>query len=72
MVHEVLSYDQPPEEQRNGRPGDGLSQAESEEAVFLQTLSSVHSIVLDWTPGSFIDSVGAKAIKQVLFGWATG
>lgn len=28
-------------------------------------LVSVHSIILDWTLVCFIDSVGAKAIKQV-------
>lgn len=44
---------------RNGEPT-------SEEAVFLEPLGSVHSIILDWTAVNFIDSVGAKAIKQVL------
>ncbi|KAJ0037047.1 hypothetical protein NL108_016423 [Boleophthalmus pectinirostris] len=40
---------------------------DSEEAVFIQTLSSpVHSIVLDWSCVGFIDSVGAKAVKQVI------
>uniref|UniRef100_A0A3P9PDV5 Solute carrier family 26 member 5 n=1 Tax=Poecilia reticulata TaxID=8081 RepID=A0A3P9PDV5_POERE len=38
----------------------------AKEAVFLEPLSSVHSIILDWTAVNFIDSVGAKAIKQVL------
>uniref|UniRef100_A0A8C4IQS5 Solute carrier family 26 member 5 n=1 Tax=Dicentrarchus labrax TaxID=13489 RepID=A0A8C4IQS5_DICLA len=38
-----------------------------EEAVFLEPLSTVHSIILDWTAANFIDSVGAKAIKQVHF-----
>uniref|UniRef100_A0A8C9YHL5 Solute carrier family 26 member 5 n=1 Tax=Sander lucioperca TaxID=283035 RepID=A0A8C9YHL5_SANLU len=36
------------------------------EAVFLEPLSTVHSIILDWTPACYIDSVGAKAIKQVI------
>uniref|UniRef100_A0A8D3C2J0 Solute carrier family 26 member 5 n=1 Tax=Scophthalmus maximus TaxID=52904 RepID=A0A8D3C2J0_SCOMX len=35
------------------------------EVVHLKTPNAVHSIVLDWTPVTFIDSVGAKAIKQV-------
>ncbi|CAN9508079.1 unnamed protein product [Ophioblennius macclurei] len=57
VIHEVLP--------QNGGPGD----SHSEEAVFLQQQrhhASVHSLVLDWTPVSFIDSVGAKAIKQVI------
>uniref|UniRef100_A0A7N8Y8C9 Solute carrier family 26 member 5 n=1 Tax=Mastacembelus armatus TaxID=205130 RepID=A0A7N8Y8C9_9TELE len=38
--------------------------------IFIEPLSTVHSIILDWTSANFIDSVGAKAIKQVLsFQW---
>ncbi|KAK1906711.1 Prestin [Dissostichus eleginoides] len=71
VTHEVLSYNHVSEEQRNGQLGDGDSETLSEEeAVFLHPLSDVHSIILDWTPASFIDSVGAKAIKQVILEYA--
>ncbi|XP_044042935.1 prestin [Siniperca chuatsi] len=66
VTHEVLSHNHMREEQSNGRLGDRSSESDLEEAVFLEPLSTVHSIILDWTPASFIDSVGAKAIKQVI------
>ncbi|XP_061523361.1 prestin [Phycodurus eques] len=66
MTHEVLSFNKTMGEQTNGRLGEGLREAESEEVAFLQSFSSVHSIILDWTHTGFIDSVGAKAIKQVV------
>ncbi|XP_075932226.1 prestin [Anarhichas minor] len=62
MTHEVLSYEVVADEERNGQLA-----SHSEEAVFLEPpLTAVHSIILDWTPATFIDSVGAKAIKQVI------
>lgn len=66
VTHEVLSYNHVVEEERNGQLGETNSQSDSEGAVFLEPLSAVHSIILDWTSASFIDSVGAKAIKQVI------
>lgn len=66
VTHEVLSYNHVAEEERNGQLGETNSQSDSEGAVFLEPLSAVHSIILDWTSASFIDSVGAKAIKQVI------
>ncbi|KAM8907956.1 prestin isoform 2-T2 [Spinachia spinachia] len=67
VSHEVLSYEAVAEGHRNGQLGDSGSASHSEEAVFLEpAVSAVHSIILDWTPCSFIDSVGAKAIKQVI------
>ncbi|XP_018553704.2 prestin [Lates calcarifer] len=68
VTHEVLSYNhmEGEEEQRNGRLGDRHMESNSEETVFLEHPSTVHSIILDWTPVSFIDTVGAKAIKQVI------
>ncbi|XP_054655830.1 prestin isoform X2 [Dunckerocampus dactyliophorus] len=65
VTHEVLSYNVA-EEQRNGQLREGASESDTEEAVFLHSGSGVHSIILDWTHASFIDSVGAKAIKQVI------
>ncbi|CAJ1055627.1 prestin [Xyrichtys novacula] len=72
VTHEILSPNHvvEEEEQRNGQIGDRCSESE-EEAIFLRPLSAVHSIVLDWTSVSFIDSVGAKAVKQVIKEYAT-
>ncbi|XP_038594458.1 prestin [Micropterus salmoides] len=64
VTHEVLSDNHVAEEQKNSQ--DRHSESDLEEPVFLEPLSAVHSIILDWTPASFIDSVGAKAIKQVI------
>uniref|UniRef100_A0A8C5DR86 STAS domain-containing protein n=1 Tax=Gouania willdenowi TaxID=441366 RepID=A0A8C5DR86_GOUWI len=61
VTHEVL-----PREQRNGLLVDKHSSDVSEEVVSLQPIGSLHSVILDWTSVSFIDSVGAKAIKQVV------
>lgn len=47
------------EENRKSLAEDA-AESDSEEG-----LVSVHSIILDWTPVCFIDSVGVKAIKQV-------
>uniref|UniRef100_A0A8P4GIL9 Solute carrier family 26 member 5 n=1 Tax=Dicentrarchus labrax TaxID=13489 RepID=A0A8P4GIL9_DICLA len=66
VTHEVLSINHVAEEQTNGQLGDRHSESDLEEAVFLEPLSTVHSIILDWTAANFIDSVGAKAIKQVI------
>ncbi|KAM9328690.1 prestin isoform 2-T3 [Pholidichthys leucotaenia] len=68
VTHEVL----PPnhmvvmEEQKNGQLTDSHGDSASEKSIFLEPLSSIHSIILDWTSVSFIDSVGAKAIRQVV------
>ncbi|XP_054911559.1 prestin [Poeciliopsis prolifica] len=58
-------------EDKHGELEDKHGEPTSEEAVFLEPLSSVHSIVLDWTAVNFIDSVGAKAIKQVIQEYAS-
>ncbi|XP_059182119.1 prestin [Centropristis striata] len=65
VTHEVLSLNHVAEEQK-GQTGHSSSESLSEEMVFIGPLSAVHTIILDWTPASFIDSVGAKAIKQVI------
>ncbi|KAL6117093.1 slc26a5 [Pungitius sinensis] len=67
VSHEVLSYEAAAEAHTNGQLGESGGVSHPEEAAFLEpALSAVHSIILDWTPCSFIDSVGAKAIKQVI------
>nr|XP_057922148.1 prestin isoform X2 [Doryrhamphus excisus] len=69
VTHEVLSYNLAVE-QINGQPRDGTNESDTEEAVFLRSGVGVHSIILDWTHASFIDSVGAKAIKQIIKDYA--
>uniref|UniRef100_A0A3B3IKG6 Solute carrier family 26 member 5 n=1 Tax=Oryzias latipes TaxID=8090 RepID=A0A3B3IKG6_ORYLA len=66
VIHEVLPQSSQVEEGVNGHLEDEHSETTSEVVVFLEPLSAVHSIILDWTTNSFIDSVGAKAIKQVI------
>lgn len=68
MTHEVLSQSHVAvaEDQKNGQFGDRHGDSASEEVVFLEPFSTVHSIILDWTSATFIDSVGAKAIRQVI------
>ncbi|XP_015253121.1 PREDICTED: prestin [Cyprinodon variegatus] len=66
VTHEVSPQSNEVQGVRNGELEDKHGESTSEETVFLELLSSVHSIILDWTSASFIDSVGAKAIKQVI------
>uniref|UniRef100_A0A3P9MQR1 Solute carrier family 26 member 5 n=1 Tax=Oryzias latipes TaxID=8090 RepID=A0A3P9MQR1_ORYLA len=66
VTHEVVPQSSQVEEGVNGHLEDEHSETTSEVVVFLEPLSDVHSIILDWTTNSFIDSVGAKAIKQVI------
>uniref|UniRef100_A0A3Q1HC97 STAS domain-containing protein n=1 Tax=Anabas testudineus TaxID=64144 RepID=A0A3Q1HC97_ANATE len=65
VTHEVLPQNVT-EEQKNGQLQDRHDESDTEEAIFLEPLTSVHSIILDWTSANFIDSVGAKVIKQVI------
>lgn len=66
VTHEAVPQSHEVQELRNGELEDKRSESAAEEAVFLEPLTSIHSIVLDWTAATFIDSVGAKAIKQVI------
>lgn len=53
--------------QENGAVGETGEDSDSDQAEFLQTLRPhTHSVILDWSCSGFIDSVGAKAIKQVV------
>lgn len=65
VTHEILSQNHSGEEQGNGQLGEQSSETD-EEAASLRPSGSVHFIVLDWSSASFIDSVGAKAVKQVI------
>lgn len=74
VTEEVLPYNNVEEKKRmmkkkkkkNSHLEDKGDKADSEEAIFIEPLSTVHSIILDWTSVNFIDSVGAKAIKQLI------
>lgn len=55
----ALSLNHVAEENGNSQVEDILKSDSEEDLV------SVHSIILDWTLVCFIDSVAAKAIKQV-------
>lgn len=52
--------------QTNGQVSESQCDGACEETHFLSPKGGVHSIILDFTPVSFIDSVGAKAIKSVV------
>lgn len=49
----------------NGQMNENHTESESEDDFFLQRLTTIHTIILDFTPVNFIDSVGAKTIKSV-------
>uniref|UniRef100_A0A673J3V3 Prestin-like n=1 Tax=Sinocyclocheilus rhinocerous TaxID=307959 RepID=A0A673J3V3_9TELE len=49
----------------NGQMNENNTESESEDDFFLQRLTPIHTIILDFTPVNFIDSVGAKTIKSV-------
>ncbi|XP_066523054.1 prestin isoform X2 [Hoplias malabaricus] len=72
VAHEVLDEAQKQVEVvSNGQVSKAQAESDSEEAHFLQPLCQVHSIILDFTPVNFMDSVGAKAIKAVMKEYAT-
>ncbi|XP_064199511.1 prestin isoform X1 [Anguilla rostrata] len=62
VTHEVVGREEP---QKNGHVLEADSDSE-ETLMFLEPLNAVHSIVLDFSPVNFIDSVGAKAVKSVI------
>ncbi|XP_016327154.1 LOW QUALITY PROTEIN: prestin-like [Sinocyclocheilus anshuiensis] len=55
----------------NGQMNENNTESESEDDFFLQRLTPIHTIILDFTPVNFIDSVGAKTIKSVIKEFAT-
>lgn len=55
----------------NGQATETQAESESEDEFFLQRLTPIHSIILDFTPVNFIDSVGAKTIKSLIKDYAT-
>ncbi|XP_019732644.1 prestin isoform X1 [Hippocampus comes] len=65
-THQVLPFNKTGGDQKNGCLTEGHGEADSEALVFRPSLGSVRFIILDWTHAGFIDSVGAKAVKQVI------
>uniref|UniRef100_A0A8C2DX10 STAS domain-containing protein n=1 Tax=Cyprinus carpio TaxID=7962 RepID=A0A8C2DX10_CYPCA len=55
----------------NGQMNENHTESDSEDDFFLQRLTPIHTIILDFTPVNFIDSVGAKCIKSVIKEFAT-
>uniref|UniRef100_W5KJX2 Solute carrier family 26 member 5 n=1 Tax=Astyanax mexicanus TaxID=7994 RepID=W5KJX2_ASTMX len=68
VAHEVLDESEKQVELHgNGQLPEAQSEiCDSEKVLFLQPLCPVHSIILDFTPVNFMDSVGIKAIKAVI------
>lgn len=68
VAHEVLDEaEKQVELQGNGQLPEAQAESDDSEKVrFLQPLCPVHSIILDFTPVNFMDSVGIKAIKAVI------
>lgn len=67
VAHELLDEAEKQVEQHgNGQLPEAQAEVDSEKVRFLQPLCPVHSIILDFTPVNFMDSVGTKAIKAVI------
>lgn len=67
VAHEVLDEaEKQVELHGNGQLPEAQAESDSEKVCFLQPLCAVHSIILDFTPVNFVDSVGIKAIKAVI------
>ncbi|MGH0149431.1 UNVERIFIED_CONTAM: hypothetical protein FKN15_033419 [Acipenser sinensis] len=69
VKHELMDGETRTDLVRNGQfvtaNGDGETDCE-QSLSFLDRLTGVHSIILDFTPVTFIDSVGAKALKSIM------
>ncbi|XP_030093883.2 prestin [Serinus canaria] len=64
VKHEIASDDLPV----NGKFADSSVQDMSpdEHEHFVEPKSNIHSLILDFTPVNFVDSVGAKALKSII------
>ncbi|KAJ8268944.1 hypothetical protein COCON_G00115510 [Conger conger] len=62
VTHEVVGKEEP---QKNGHVMEAESDSE-ETHMILDPPGAVHSIILDFGPVNFIDSVGAKAIRSAI------
>lgn len=63
VKHEIAGDDLPV----NGKFADSSEHDMSpdEHEHFVEPKSDIHSLILDFTPVNFVDSVGAKALKSV-------
>ncbi|XP_051543829.1 prestin-like [Myxocyprinus asiaticus] len=72
VTHEVVSGEnEQMDVYTNGQMTETHTESESEDDYFLQRLTPIHFIILDFTPVNFIDSVGAKTMKSVIKEFAT-
>ncbi|XP_051974170.1 prestin-like isoform X3 [Xyrauchen texanus] len=72
VTHEVVSEENKQMDvYTNGQMTETHTESESEADYFLQRLTPIHFIILDFTPVNFIDSVGAKTMKSVIKEFAT-
>ncbi|CAM2098587.1 unnamed protein product [Caretta caretta] len=65
VKHEVINDELP----LNGKSADANAQDTSppdELEHFMEPMTNVHYIILDFTPVNFVDSVGAKTLKSVI------
>ncbi|XP_064278008.1 prestin [Passer domesticus] len=65
VKHEIASDDLPV----NGKFADSSVQEEmspDEHEHFVEPKSNIHSLILDFTPVNFVDSVGAKTLKSII------
>ncbi|CAN8210654.1 unnamed protein product [Coccothraustes coccothraustes] len=64
VKHEIASDDLPV----NGKFADSSVQDMSpdEHEHFVEPKSNIHSLILDFTPVNFVDSVGAKTLKSII------
>ncbi|TRY56757.1 hypothetical protein DNTS_018900 [Danionella cerebrum] len=72
VTHELVNGPRKPMHvYTNGQMTESHTESESEDDFFLQRLTPIHSIILDFTPVNFVDSVGAKTIKSVIKEFST-
>ncbi|EMP32109.1 Prestin [Chelonia mydas] len=64
VKHEVINDELP----LNGKSADANAQDTSPDELehFMEPMTNVHCIILDFTPVNFVDSVGAKMLKSVI------
>ncbi|RXM32304.1 Prestin [Acipenser ruthenus] len=67
VKHELMDGETHTDLVRNGQFAAANGDGDCEQSLrFLDRLTGVHSIILDLTPVTFIDSVGAKALKSIM------
>ncbi|XP_078409355.1 prestin isoform X1 [Cetorhinus maximus] len=69
--HEVVSVEVPNEQIQNGvlsvpETMEHDANYDEELAVFIKSAADTHSLILDFNPVNFVDSVGAKVLKMII------